>query len=129
MDYSGILSNAERLKKASAFRVLISEQVKDILYGINSAITDAHTIGLSKIEYKLPINFKSSDENISNTMIQTNVYYKIISELERMNYKVSLEFLKKYTMVHIEWTVKTDDDELKAMQRKLLSLQLHNNET
>ncbi len=128
MDYSGILSNAERLKKKSAFRVLISEQVKDLLYGINAAITDAHNIGLSKIEYKLPINFKSSDENISNTMIQTNVYFKIISELEKMNYKVALQFLKKYTIVHIEWTVKTDSDELKAMQRKLISLQLTNDE-
>ncbi len=122
MDYAGILSNADKLRKGAGFKVEVNNQVKDLLYRINSIIVDAHAIGMSKIDIKLPINFHSPDENISNMEMQTHIYYAIVKELERMNYKVKLKFLKKHTQMYIEWTVKVDKSELESMQSKLMEL-------
>ena len=121
-DYSTILSNADTLKKTSNFKIVINDNVRDILYRINTVIQNGHEIGISSVSYKLPINFSISDDNISNTEIQTNIYYKIATELERQRYKVKFEFLQNYTLIIIEWTVKTGDDELAAMKKKLMSL-------
>jgi hypothetical protein len=122
MDYQGILSNADKLRKSSGFKVAVSNQVRDFLYRINSIITDAHSIGTSNVTVKMPINFDSPDENISNMEMQTHIYYCIVKELERLNYKVKLQFLKKHTELYIEWTVKVDKSELEQMQQKLMSL-------
>jgi hypothetical protein len=122
MDYTHILSNADRLRQNSSFKIYITDTVKDILYIINTNIINSNSLGISKIEYKLPINFKLNNPNITNTEIQTIIYYKIISELERLHYSISMKFYNNYTLLLIEWTQKTTESELTKMQSKILSL-------
>lgn len=121
-DYTGIVSNADYLKKNSSFRVTINDNVKDILYQINTMVSNTHDAGLSKCIFKLPVNFHIPDKNITNTEVQTNVYYKIVTELEKQKYKIKLKFKENFTLLSIEWTVKTEKDELNAMHNKLMSL-------
>ena len=123
MDYRGVLSSASRWKKSSLYKITIADNTKELLTYINRAISDAHDAGLSKIEYKLPINFRSIDNNISNDEIQTVIYFNIVTELERLGYDVRLVMPKKYSLLTISWVVKADDSDLTEMKRKLLSLQ------
>ena len=125
-DYSGIISNADYLKKNSSFRVIINDSVKEILYQINTMVANTHDAGLSKCVFKLPVNFHIPDKNISNTEVQTNVYYKIVNELEKKKYKIKLNFKENFTLLTIEWTVKTEKEELNAMHSKLMSLREFN---
>ena len=122
MDYSCIISNAEKLKRQSGFKNTVIDSVKDILYKLNTIISDAHELGMSKVEYKMPINFQSPDENISNLEMQTHIYYKVVEELEKKNYSVKLKFFEKYTVIYIEWTVRVDKTEFQRMKEKLLEL-------
>lgn len=98
------------------------DSTKESLVSINTTIMDAHGAGLSKTEYKLPLNFRRIN-NVSNKEIQTEVYFNIVSELERLGYDIRLRFCKEYTIIVIGWIVKADDSELDIMKEKLLSLQ------
>lgn len=122
MDYSTVLSSATRLKKNSLYKVTISEYTKEILLQLNTMITDAYDAGLTHIEYKLPINFKRVDDTVSNQEIQTSIYFKVVSELEKKDYDVRLKFAKTFTLLKVSWAVKADTSEIEKMQAKLLSL-------
>lgn len=122
MDYSTVLSSATRLKKNSLYKVTIAEYTKEILLQLNTLITDAYDSGLTRIEFKLPINFKQVDDTVSNQEIQTSIYYKVVSELEKKEYDVSLKFAKTFTLLKVSWAVKADTSEVEKMKAKLLSL-------
>lgn len=122
MDYSTVLSSATRLKKNSLYKVTISEYTKEILLQLNTLITDSYDAGLTRIEYKLPINFKQVDDSVSNEEIQTSIYFKVVTELEKKDYDVRLKFHKSYTLLKVSWAVKAGSDEVKQMQSKLMSL-------
>ncbi len=122
MDFTGILSSASRLKKNSLYRVTINESTREILLQLNSAIMKAHDAGLSKIDFRLPINFPQIDNSVSNSEIQTAVYFNIISELEKKEYSVKLQFEKTYTTIEVSWTMRAEMSELRKMQEKIMSL-------
>lgn len=122
MDYRGVLSNANKLKKSSLYKITIADSTKELLTQINRVILDAHDAGLSKVEFKLPLNFRSIDNNITNDEIQTVIYYNIVTELERMGYEVRLLITKKSSLLIISWVVRADNNDLTDMKRKLLSL-------
>ena len=122
MDYSTVLSSATRLKKNSLYKVTIAEYTKEILLQLNTLITNAYDSGLTRIEYKLPINFKRIDETVSNQEIQTSIYFKVVTELEKKDYDVQLKFAKSFTLLQVSWAVKADTSEVERMQAKLMSL-------
>jgi hypothetical protein len=122
MDYTGILSSASRLKKHSLYRVTINETTREILLLLNTAISKAHDAGLSRIEYRLPINFQQVDESISNAEIQTAIYHNVVMELERKEYDVGIKFFKAYTLLLVSWTVKAEINDLERMKDKLMSI-------
>ena len=122
MDYSTVLTSATRLKKNSLYKVTIAEYTKEILLQLNTLIDNAYDSGLTNIEYKLPINFKSVDDTVSNTEIQTSIYFKVVTELEEKNYDVSLKFAKTFTLMKVSWAVKADYREVEQMKAKLKSL-------
>jgi len=122
MDYSTVLSSATRLKKNSLYKVTISEAVREMLLQLNSMITSGYDAGLTRIEFKLPINFRRIDDTVSNQELQTAIYYKLVEELERKDYDVRLTFLKTYTLLKVSWAVKADTKEIDKMQAKLMSL-------
>ncbi len=124
MDYSTILRNASRLKKNSLYKVTIAESTKELLYGINTAIENAHDAGLSQTEVRLPINFKQIDNNVTNKELQTSVYFNIISELERMGYEPQLQFAKNHTLLRVCWTERAPESKLEEMHRKLMSISM-----
>lgn len=122
MDYSTVLSSATRLKKNSLYKVTISEYTREILLQLNTMIVDAYDAGLTHIEYKLPINFKRVDDTVSNEEIQTSIYFKVVTELEKKDYDVKLKFAKTFTLLKVSWAVKADTGEVEKMQEKLMSL-------
>ncbi len=122
MDYSGILSNANSLKKNSLYKVTINEAVREILFQLNSDIMRAHDAGLSTIEFRLPVHFRKIDNSVGNTEIQTSVYYNIITELEKKDYVVQLQFREKFTIMTVSWSMRIEIDELNKMKEKLMSL-------
>lgn len=122
MDYSTVLSSATKLKKNSLYKVTIAEYTKDILLQLNTAITNAHDAGLSRIDYKLPINFRRVDESVSNQELQTVIYFNVVTELERKDYEVRLKIHKLYTLMKVSWAVKAGTSDIKEMQSKLMSL-------
>ncbi len=122
MDYSTILSSANKLKKASLYKITIAESTKELLYRINTAILNAHDAGLTAAEVKLPINFKQIDNNVTNKELQISIYYNIVTELERMGYDVKLKFTKEYTLLTVTWVVKAEESALEEMHNKLLQL-------
>ncbi len=122
MDYSTVLSSANRLKKNSLYKVTIAEACQEILLQLNTQITNAYEAGLTCIEYKLPINFRRIDNVVTNKELQTAIYFNLITELERKDYDVRLRFEKTYTMMKVSWAVKADIKEIERMQSKILSL-------
>lgn len=122
MDFSTILSSANKLKKNSLYKITIADSTKELLYSINTSIHTAHDAGLSQTEVKLPINFKQIDNNISNQEIQISVYYNIIQELERMGYDAKLKITKNYTLLRVSWVVRAPESQLDEMRNKLLSI-------
>jgi len=122
MNYTGIVSNADILKKQSVLKVLVADNVRELLYKINSSIMDCHRMGKTNTRVDLPINFSISDPNISNMDVQTSVYYKIVSELEKNNYLVKFIFYKQSTVLYIDWLQHIDDNELIKMREKILML-------
>ncbi len=122
MDYQGILSSASRLKKNSLYKVTIAESTREILLQLNSAISKAHDAGLSRVEFRLPINFPQIDESITNAELQTAIYFNVVAELEKKEYGVRLQFAKTYTLLKVSWTVRAEISELERMKAKLMSL-------
>ncbi len=122
MDYSTVLSSASRLKQKSLYKVTIAESTREILLQLNTAIINAHDVGLSRIEHKIPINFRRVDESVSNQELQTAIYYNVVTELEKKDYQVRLVFHKQFTLIKVSWTVKAQTSDLQRMQEKLLSL-------
>ena len=122
MDYSTVLSSASKLKQKSLYKVTIAEYTKELLYQINSNILAAHDAGLTKISYKLPINFKEMDNSVTNEELQTAIYYNLIKELETKDYDVSLRFSKEYTILYVSWAVKIAISDIEKMKTKILSL-------
>lgn len=122
MDYSTVLSSASRLKKNSLYKVTIAESTREILLQLNTQILSAHDAGLSRTELKLPINFRRVDDAVSNQELQTAIYFNVVTELERKEYHVSLAFRATYTLLKCSWLTKADDDEVKKMQKKLMSI-------
>jgi hypothetical protein len=120
MDYSSILSNASKLKKASLYKVTIAEETRELLYRINTAIESAHAAGLTTTTVKLPVNFKQIDGNVSNKELQISIYYNIVTELERNGYVPSLKITDTSTRLSICWTVRADQSALKSMHDKLM---------
>ena len=84
----------------------------------------AHDAGLSKTEYKLPMNFKQIDNNVSNKELQISIYFNVVSELERKGYTCRIKFMEKYSIIIVSWTIKAPLSELEEMQAKILSLSL-----
>jgi hypothetical protein len=119
MDYTGIISNADTLKRSSLIKVIVTDNVRELLYKINTCIIDGFQQGKSKIQFQLPINFSIDDPNIKNKDVQTSIYYKIVSELERKNYKVRLVFYKNHTILVVDWLQYIDQDELTKMREKI----------
>lgn len=122
MDYSTVLSSASKLKRNSLYKVTIAESVKEALLQMNSMIMSSHDAGLTKIEFKLPINFQRVDDTVSNEELQTAIYYNIVSELERKDYDVKLKFHKLYTLLTVSWSTKAEVSEVEKMKAKLMSL-------
>jgi len=122
MDYTGILSNASRLKKDSLYKVTINDATKEILLQLNSAIMKAHDAGLSKIDFRLPINFRQIDNAVSNAEIQTSVYYNVVTELEKKEYSVRMQFHKTFTSIEVSWSMRAEVGELARMRNKIMSL-------
>lgn len=122
MEYRGVVGSATKLKKNSIYKATIADATKEHLYRINTTITNAHEAGLAIAEYKLPLNFRQIN-NVSNKEVQTEIYFKIVTELERLDYDVQLKFGKECTMLIISWIIKANDSELSEMRQKLLSLQ------
>lgn len=122
MDYSTILSSATKLKRNSLYKVTISEYCKEILLQLNTLISNAYDVGLTNIDYKLPINFKRVDDSVSNQELQTAIYYNLVTELETKQYDVKLQFFKHYTLLKVSWAVKADIKDLERMHDKLMSI-------
>ena len=121
MDFSGVLNSASRLKKSSLYKVTIAENTREILLQLNSMIMSSHDAGLSRVEFRLPINFRSVDKSVSNQELQTAIYYNVITELEKKEYDVSIEFCKTSTLLNVSWAVKASTSDLERMQAKLMS--------
>jgi hypothetical protein len=126
MDYKGVLSNAARLKKSSLYKVTIAESTREILLQLNTAISNAHDAGLSRIEMRIPVNFRSVDESVSNEELQTAIYYNVVIELEQKGYEARLKFCKGFTLIKVNWAMKADDREVEKMRRKLMDLRERN---
>lgn len=122
MDYAGVLDSASRLKKSSLYKVTIAESTREILLQLNSAILSSHDAGLSRIEFRLPINFRSVDTSVSNQELQTAIYYNVVTELEKKDYEVSLKFCKTHTLLKVSWAIKATTSDLAKMQAKLMNL-------
>ena len=122
MDYSTVLSSASRLKRSSLYKVTIAESTREILLQLNTQIINAHDAGLSRTEIKLPINFRRVDDAVSNQELQTAIYFNVVTELERKDYRVSLIFHSTYTLLKCSWLTKADASEVKRMHQKLMSL-------
>jgi len=89
---------------------------------LNTAISKAHDAGLSRIEYRLPINFPQIDESITNAEIQTAIYFNVVGELEKKEYDVHLRFSKAYTLLKVSWAIKAEISDLARMKSKLMSI-------
>lgn len=124
MDYSTILSSASKLKKNSLYKITIAESTRELLYGINTAIQNAHDAGLTQAQVKLPVNFKQLDNNITNQELQISIYFNIITELERMGYEAKLMFKRHHTLLDIGWSVKATDSAIDDMKKKLMSISM-----
>lgn len=122
MDYTGILDSASRLKKNSLYKVTIAESTREILFQLNTLINNAHDAGVSRVEMRLPINFRQIDSSISNEELQTAIYYNVAIELEKKDYSLSFSFAKTFTLMKVSWTVKANREELAQMKKKILSL-------
>lgn len=122
MDYKGVLSHASRLKKSSLYKVTIAEATREILLQLNSMIDSHHDAGMSRVEMRIPINFRRVDESVSNEELQTAIYYNVVTELEQKGYDARLTFCKTHTIIKVSWAVKANDEEIEMMQRKLMSL-------
>lgn len=122
MDYTGILDSAARLKKNSLYKVTIAEATREILLQLNTLIVNSHDAGLSRVEFRLPINFQQVDHSVTNAELQTAIYYNVITELEKKDYEVSLKFFKTYTLLKVSWAVKASNADLSRMHEKLMSL-------
>lgn len=122
MDWTGILDNASRLKKSSLYKVTISNEVREILFELNSKIRSNHDAGMTRAELFIPINFKQIDDSVSNEELQTAIYYTVAMELEKKGYRTTFKLLKDRTLLKTSWTVKADTKELAQMQKKLKEL-------
>jgi hypothetical protein len=122
MDYSTVLSSASRLKKNSLYKVTIMESTREILLQLNTQIMSAHDAGLSRTEFKLPINFRRVDDAVTNQELQTAIYFNVVTELEKKEYDVRLSFYKSYTLLKCSWLIKADTDVVKKMHAKLMQL-------
>ena len=122
MDYTGVLNSASRLKKSSLYKVTIAESTREILLQLNSMIMSAHDAGLSRLEFRLPINFRSVDQSVSNEDLQTAIYFNVVTELEKKDYEVSIKFCKTFTLLKVSWAVKASSSDLDNMRHKLMSL-------
>ena len=98
------------------YRVLNKELVK-----INSQIDTAHRNGKDCTVVKLTFNFNCPDY-IENKDVQTNVYYKIIEDLQNKSYTVGLKINPKETLLHIGWKVTVDNEKIERMEEKIKSV-------
>jgi hypothetical protein len=122
MDYKGVLGNASRLKKNSLYKVTIAEATREILLQLNTTVMNAHDAGMSRIEMRIPVNFRSIDESVSNEELQTAIYYNVVMDLEQKGYEVRLCFRKEFTLMKVCWAVKADNSEIKKMRQKLMEI-------
>lgn len=122
MEYKGILSNGDRLREKCFYKVTVKDETRDILIKISAQIHDAHKGNLSKIHYPLPVNFPIVDDNVSNATIQANVYYNLITELERNNYTVEIDATnEKRPILIVMWGQAPDTSEYDKMMKKITS--------
>lgn len=119
MDYSTIVTNSNKLKKTSLYKVTIADSTREQLIKINSEIMRAHEAGRSYTEIGLPINFKQIDGDVSNEEIQLCVYTNIIDDLAKKGYEVKLRCGKKATLLVVSWAVRAPSSHMEFMRRKI----------
>ena len=80
--HENIIPCANKLRRESPLIGFVYNVLNKELSKINLAIDNAHRTGKDNVVVKLTFNFNCPDY-IENKDVQTNVYYKIIEDLER----------------------------------------------
>ena len=119
MDYSTIVTNSNKLKKTSLYKVTIADSTREQLITINSEIMRAHEAGRSYAELRLPIHFKQIDGDVSNEEIQLCVYTNIIDDLVKKGYEVKLRLGTTTTRLVVSWAVRAPKSHIELMRRKV----------
>lgn len=125
MNLSTILDSADRLRSNSPVIKLVEENAEALLLRINSDIMDAYNQQKDNIIFRLPYNFDLGHTQISNEEVQIQVYYKIIDELEKKNYKIRMKIEDGYSAyIYISWKQIIDNKDISYMRKKINNVQI-----
>jgi len=118
-----IIPCANKLRRESPLIGFVYNVLNKELSKINLAIDNAHRTGKDNVVVKLTFNFNCPDY-IENKEVQTNVYYKIIEDLESKKYTIGLKIFPKEAFLHIGWKININNDKLEKMEEKIKSVLL-----
>jgi hypothetical protein len=118
-----IIPSANRLRRDSPLMGFVYKVLNKELVKINALIDNAHRNGKDNVVVKLTFNFTCPDY-IENKEVQTNVYYKIIDDLQNKNYTIGLKLNPKDAFLHINWKVTIDNEKITRMEDLIKSVLL-----
>lgn len=124
MRFDSILDSADRLRSNSPVVKIVEEYVETLLLRINSNIQDAYQLQKDNIIFRLPFNFDLGQTHVSNEEVQIQVYYIIIEELEKKDYKIKMKIDDASAHIFISWKQIINNKNLINMKKKVFSLSL-----
>jgi len=119
--HENIIPSANKLRRESPLMGFVYNVLNRELSKINTSIDSAHRSGKDSIVVKLTFNF-NCPEYIENKDVQTNVYYKIIEDLQNKQYTVGLNLLPREAFLHIGWKVTINNEKIEKMEEKIKSV-------
>ena len=111
--------NISSIKKLSVSSKVINNYIQGILINFQRHIISASKNGLNNVSIPVPANFTVA--GMSNKNAQTIIYNKLIKEVEKNGFKVSLKMQNNSVIYNITWVFDEDDSNLKEMRSNIAS--------
>jgi hypothetical protein len=110
---------ARQLRSQWSRTQFVNKNVQNILTAIEDRVMDAHRDSRTSITFGAPVNFDIPE--MTNKDASILVYYNIIQELEKKEFKVTMEMSTSETTFVITWNEAQDDDSLNHMLKYIAS--------
>lgn len=109
---------ATQLKENKAQKILVKNEIRNILAYIDDELRNAHDSGKHNIVLTLPINF--SIAYMDNKTAQRKIYYGVLTSLIERGFEPKIELQTEKTLLFIKWFSDEELEEI-SLQHTLLA--------